>query len=229
MIQERFGLSAKKLRMWAVGLALLAGIVAVLLAVLKGLDVSPQMILDYRPQKTLWIAGVFLLLYALKCVTIFFPVMALWIAAGHLLPAWMAIGVNLAGTLICLTLPYWLGYWAGIRAIDRLTSRHPRFQEVLAHQQENSRFLCFFLRIAGGLSGDVVTLYLGATHTPFLQNLVGGALGIFPKMVLATLIGSNIRDTGSPVFWISLSLSLLLTVGSALGYYIHRKRGAARK
>ena len=85
-------------------------------------------------------------------------------------------------------------------------------------------FLCFFLRAVSCLPGDIVTLYLGATRTPFWHNLLGGTLGILPGMVLATLMGSSIQDPSSPAFWLSAALSVGLAASSALLYAVYWKR-----
>ena len=66
-------------------------------------------------------------------------------------------------------------------------------------------------------------MYLGATHTPFFHNLLGGTLGILPGMILATIMGINIQDPTSPAFWISVALSVGLAVLSTLLYYIYLK------
>ena len=67
-------------------------------------------------------------------------------------------------------------------------------------------------------------MYLGATHTPFLHNLLGGTLGILPGMILATFMGINIQDPSSPAFWISLTLSVGLAILSTVLYYAYLKR-----
>lgn len=169
-------------------------------------------------------ALVLLMLYALKSATIFFPLIILEIAAGHLFSTWTALGINFAGTLIVLTIPYLIGRAAGMEAIQRLTQRYPRFGKILSKQQDNALFLCFFLRIISCLPGDVVTMYLGATKTPFWKNVIAGAIGILPGMILATRMGSNIQNPGSPAFWISAILMTILTTLSVLLYYLYRRR-----
>lgn len=98
----------------------------------------------------------------------------------------------------------------------------PPFKVVLDRQQKNAWFFCFFIRVVGLLPTDLVTMYIGATHIPFLPNLLTGSLGFVPKMILATLVGSSIRDPSSPVFWISIAMSVLLLVGSAVGYRVYQ-------
>lgn len=196
----------------------------VLLFVLSDKDFSVQTILEFTPQNPLCAAIVLLLLYALKSATVVFPLIILEIATGHLFSIWAALGVNFVGILIVLTVPYWIGRFAGMDAIQKLIQKYPRFEKIIDRQQDNSAFICFFLRIIGCLPGDVVTMYFGATCTPFFQNLIAGALGILPDMILATLIGENIQNLESPMFWISALLTVTLSVLSLLLYYLYRCR-----
>ena len=96
-------------------------------------------------------------------------------------------------------------------------------------QSSHSSFLCFFLRVISCLPGDLVTMYLGATHTPFFHNLLGGTLGILPGLILATFMGRSIQDPSSPAFWISAALSVGLTVLSTVLYYVYLKRQKRRE
>ena len=91
-------------------------------------------------------------------------------------------------------------------------------------QQSHSFFLCFFLRIISCLPGDIVTMYLGATHVPYWKNLLAGGLGILPGLILATLMGANIQDPTSPAFWISAGLSVGLAVLSTVLYYLYLRK-----
>lgn len=187
-------------------------------------DLSLDAILTYTPHNSLRSAALLLLFYGLKSATIFFPLLILEMAAGYLFPAPTALVINLLGILIVLTIPYWIGRAAGIRQINKLTEKYPKFQAIMEKQLDHSFFLSFFLRAISCLPGDIVTLYLGATHTSFWQNLVGGALGILPGMVLATFMGVSIQNPSSPAFWISVVLSVGLAVLSTVLYYVYLKR-----
>lgn len=189
--------------------------------------ISLHSILSYIPEDPLLTAFVFLILYALKSATIFFPLLILEVAVGHLFPPLVAFCINFTGMLIVLTVPYWIGRAAGMKHINKLITKYPKFQKILGKQQDHSFFLCFFLRIISCLPGDVVTMYLGATHVPFWQNFGAGLLGILPGMILATFMGISVQDPNSPAFWISVILSVSLAALSTVFYYIylrHQKR-----
>jgi len=187
-------------------------------------EMSVEMLLKFTPKKPLWAAVVLLLLYALKSVTIFFPLLVLEITAGHLLPPAAALAVNILGLVIILTLPYRIGRAVGLDTVEKMISKYPKFKQLVSKQQESSFFWCFFLRAINCLPGDIVTMYLGATKTPFGKNLIGGILGILPGTIMATLMGSSIKDPASPAFWLSAILFVVLSVGSFLIYYIYQRK-----
>ncbi len=219
----------RKHRLWRVTGCVLGGVLLGLAVVLfLYSDISPQTILTDALQNPLLTAGLLLLLYMLKSLTIFFPLLILEMAAGYLFPAPAALIINFLGIGIVLTIPYWIGRALGLRQVSKLTRKYPKFQAIMEKQQNHSFFLCFFLRVISCLPGDIVTMYLGATHTPFSHNLLGGTLGILPGMILATFMGVNIQDPSSPAFWISAALSVGLAVLSIVLYYVYLKRQKGR-
>lgn len=191
---------------------------------LAGPAVSVQTLRDYSPENPILAAILILALYALKSATLFFPLIILEIATGYLFPHWIALFINLTGMFIILSVPYLMGKARGINRIQQLIQKYPRFQRILDKQEENSRFLCFFLRIISCLPGDVVTMYFGAVRIPFAQNLGFGLLGLLPGMVLATLMGSSIQDPSSPAFWLSAISMGALAVLSLLLYYLYQRK-----
>ena len=207
-------------------------------------DCSVQTVLSYTPENPVSAACVLLLLYVLKSATIVFPVIVLEIAAGYLFQTRIALLINLAGLLIILTVPYWVGRISGINTIKKLIQKYPKYQKafslpdnnfpyfcdnpkyeaLLTRQQSNSLFLCFFLRVISCLPGDVVTMYLGATKTSYLQNVTGGLFGVLPGMILATVLGAGMQDPSSPAFRISIALTVFLSAASAGVYSLYRRR-----
>ena len=192
-------------------------------------EFSVQTLLTFTPKNPLAAAVVLLLLYALKSATIVFPLIILELTAGRLFSPVAALLVNYLGLLIMLTVPYWIGRLVGSDAVQKLVKRYPKFHALLDMQHSNSFFLCFFFRIIGGLPADVVTMYFGATKTPYFKNLIGGSFGMLPGMILATLIGETIQNPQSPMFWISVVLKFVLAGVSALMYYLYCRNMAKKE
>lgn len=217
-------MKAKSFFLRIIRYGLLGLIVLAILFLLATGDFSVQALLEFTPEDPTKAAIVLLLLYALKSATIFFPIIVLEIAAGHLFSPLVALGINFAGILIVLTIPYGIGHFGGIDAIQKVVQKYPRLGEIIDKQQEGPFFLCFFLRVISCLPGDIVTMYLGATRMPFWKNIIAGTLGILPGMILATFLGSSIQDPESPAFWISAILMVTLSLLSLLLYYLYRRR-----
>lgn len=193
-------------------------------------DVTAQSILDYAPANP-WLAAVFLLLlYAVKSLSVVFPLIVLNIAGGFLFPPVTAVLVNTLGVLIELTLPYWVGRVSRTNLAGKLMKKYPKLAEAVSFQQGNALFLSFFLRIISCLPGDAVSMYLGAVRLPFAKYLLGSFLGTFPGIITATLIGTSITDPSSPMFWISVLLTIAISVISFLIYFfwIRKKKQEKR-
>ncbi|MFU0826750.1 MAG: TVP38/TMEM64 family membrane protein [Lachnoclostridium sp.] len=186
-------------------------------------EITVQTILDYTPDNLLAAALVLLCLYALKSISIVFPIIVLEVAAGHLFPTIIAFLINISGIVIGMIESYFVGYFSGSGAIDKVTKKYPAIEKIIQKQGSNPFFTCFFLRTLCILPRDGVSIYLGATRVPFGIYLLASTLGSLTNTILATLFGTSITEVTSPVFWISILLMILFAGGSLLVYRIFVK------
>lgn len=187
---------------------------------------SVEAILQYSPDNTFLAAMMMLVLYAAKSMSIVFPMMVLQIVGGHLFSVPVAMVVNIAGMVVLLTLPYWVGYFSGSDLVQKLMKKHPKLQTAVEYQQQDNLFVTFFLRVISILPGDIVSMYFGAVKTPFWTYLLGSSLGTVPGVITSTLIGSSLTEPGSPMFLFSLFLTIFLSVISLLVHHLYRKKKA---
>lgn len=187
--------------------------------VFHGNDISVDSILNYAPENLLFAAGFMLLLYAFKSLSVFFPLMVLKLTTGFLFPPLIAIAVNLMGLTVSLTVAYWIGRASGGTLIEKLSSKYPKLQEIIRRNEENRSLSAFFLRVIYILPLDVVSMYLGTTKMAFPKYLATSLLGVLPSTIAATLLGASITDPTSPMFWISIGL----TIGfSAVSFSVYK-------
>ena len=106
-----------------------------------------------------------LALFAVKSLSIFLYSGLLYAASGVLFPLPVAIAVNLAGTAVMVSLPYWLGKKLGSQAVQYILHRWPK-SAMLHDLRGGSDF--FFVLIV---------------HT--VQTLLVVLLGIYAWIVLA--------------------------------------------
>lgn len=200
----------------------------VLGAILVSVGGSPEALAERLPSSPVPAICAVLALYTIKSETIVFPLNIIEMTAGFLFPTVQAIVVNIAGIALCMTIPFFAGRKVGVTEVAKLTKKYPKFEAIVDFQQDNSLFLCFFMRLLGGFPGDIVTMYFGATGTPYWKNLLGGVLGAVPHMLVAIFFGASIQTPGSPEFWLSAALVVLigaLAVGLYFLYSRHRNKG----
>ena len=160
-------------------------------------DLSVEKILRYTPKEPVKAALLMLVFYAVKSVSFVFPIAVLQLAVGHLFSS----------------------------MVENLTSKYPKLKTVVDYQNGNPLYISFFMRTLNFLPGDAVSLFLGAVKIPFEVYMLGGMLGTFPGVILATIFGANIKNPGSPAFWLSAVLLVMISVFSILIHrYISRKK-----
>ena len=184
---------------------------------------TAETIAALSPRQTFLAASFLVGLYALKSLSICFPMSALTAAGGLLFPFPLALAVNLCGTAVAQTIPFFLGRREQ-GGLEALAERYPRVAGICRAQAENRWLSVFLLRLAGASPGDVVSLILGAAGTPYGVYLSAGLLGGLPRVVCATVLGSALWQPGSPRFWLSLAASGALTALSAAIWLLWRRR-----
>lgn len=185
---------------------------------------SLDILLSVMPSERLAAIAVLMGLFALKSLSIVFPILVIYALSGVLFPPFLAILINLLGTALVLSLPYGLGRLAGTQLVAQIFEKYPKAAHLRDFQQDNAWFFACILRMLGFLPGDVVSMYFGASKLPFFPSLLGGMAGMFPALLAGTFLGDSIRDLSSPLFWISLGAMILLSVVSILLYRRHLKR-----
>lgn len=208
-------------------LRLLPVIFCVILAVLCIIHrdkITLENILTYAPE-SLFEAFLFLmLLYALKSLSVFFPMLILNIAGGMIFPSGLSIAVNVIGVAIMTAIPYFIGAFSGAEGMEKLLSKYKKLSDFVKKRESHVFFDSFFLRIISCLPGDIVSMYFGAAKLDFSRYFWGSMLGIVPGTITASFMGESIRDPLSPKFIISLSVTLFMAVLSIVIYRISNKK-----
>lgn len=181
-------------------------------------------IVSYTPEEPLLAALVLLGLFALKSVTLFIYSGILYAASGVLFELPFAVLVNLAGSFLMVSIPYFIGRRAGRRALAAMVEKNGKLRLLRDAMNTNAFFLSFFLRILGLLPSDLVGMYLGASGLSYPHYVLGSLLGLLPTTITFALMGMSADDIGSPAFLISAGIELAMMLVSALVYYLWQGR-----
>lgn len=184
-------------------------------------DTSVADIVNYTPENPFLAACILIGLYALKSISIVFPLIVLNISAGMLFSPFLAIVVNLIGSFVASAIPYFIGRFVGRGVVIKIMKKYKKFSEMSKMPLvQNPWFYSYFLRVISILPGDLVSMLLGSIKLKFTPYILGSLLGILPGMLAATFMGTAISDPTSPEFIIALVGTIFLSV---LSYLIYRK------
>ncbi len=86
-------------------------------------DFSTDAIVAVLPKNTVGAIAVMMALFVLKSLAVTFPIAVIWVVSGLMFPLPLALSVSLAGTVLGLTLPFWIGRFSGFGLMDRLTKK----------------------------------------------------------------------------------------------------------
>ncbi len=197
---------------------------ALLWMFLTGRSLSIDDILNYTPSQPflavlfLWIA------FALKSLTLVFPVLLLFAVSGQLFPLPVALIVSIVGITITLTIPYFIGRASELDFSDRLMARYPKLQEIRCIRNKNEFFFSFLSRAVGVLPCDVLSMYFGSTRLRFSSYITGAVLGFMPDTVCATILGQKITDIHSVGFLITLSVNIIACIASYFLFLWYKRK-----
>ena len=197
---------------------------AILFYLLHSKSVSVQDIVNYTPENLYLAAVVLVCLYALKSMTLVFPLSALYLAAGVIFPTPAAILVSSAGLCVSLSLPYCLGYFLGKNAVGKLLTKYEKTKELKKFRMKNEWLFAYILRAIKILPADLVSLFLGAEKMHFWKYILGSFAGLFPTLVSTIAIGSFASEPGSAAFILSSVITALFTFLPLLAYPVIMKR-----
>lgn len=198
-------------------LALMAGYL------LSGHDVSVENLKDFAPSAPVLAAGFLLALYAFKSLTVVFPIIVLNVLGGFLFSPTQALVIKFLGVAVDMAIPYAIGKLSGAALVQELEAKYPKFSRFFGEDPSDLFFLSFFLRAISCLPGDLVSMYFGAISMPFGKYLLGSFLGMLPGTIAATLLGMSITDPTSPLFWLSVGLTVGFSVAAFIAHLLLKR------
>lgn len=191
----------------------------------SGEPLSVDTILRYTPKNEILAVGILLAFFALKSLTIIFPLSILYLASGILFQPMTAVLISTIGFSITTTIPYWIGRYSGKEKVQEICRKYPKAEKLAEYQKKNVLFACFITRIVGFLPCDAVSMYFGACDTAYSVYLVSGIVGSMLSIATTTLLGEKISDPFSIEFIIVLLCRVIVSVGAvAINYYLNNKK-----
>lgn len=187
-------------------------------------DISLDTILAYSQENTLLIVVAILALFALKGVAMLIYSGMLFAASGILLPLPLAIGVNIVGSAVMVTVPYYLTRFIGGDMAEKIAERYPKVSSLMQKRGDSDLFFTLVLRIINLIPVEALGIYLSAAGVRYTPYIIGSVLGFLPSAVLFPIMGTNIENVHSPEFLIALALQLGFMTLSFVALKIYQRR-----
>jgi len=216
-----------KITSWATAAVI---VVFAVLALIFRRRITVESIVGFTPEN-LWLAGlVFMLLYALKSLTSVVYVKLLYLAAGLVFPLPAAVAVSVAGSLVELVIPYFIGRVGGRGLADYMLKRYPKLERLSALRNCSNFWFSVFARATGIFPLDPVSIYFGACGMPFPAFMLGSTAGLLPVLLVTVILGTEATEPGSPAFVLSAVLFIVLQAGAAAAFliWIHKNNAAIK-
>ena len=101
---------------------------------------------------------------------------------------------------------------------------YPKLSVLKDVPQKHPLSSSVMIRLLGILPGDLVSMYFGAGRASFSRYLAGTLIGLFPSIVIFSVMGMSAGDITSPAFWISVAAEIILVLTSFIILFCIRKK-----
>ena len=212
-----------------VAVAFAIWVVIVIACIIYREHITVENIVKLIPQNSPAAILVMLLLFAMKSVTVFVYSGLLYAASGILFSLPQAVIVNVIGTVVMASIPFFVGRKAGSARLRRIEEKHPKLDAFCQIKKQKPLFVCLLVRLIGIFPSDIVGIYFGASGMKYRTYICGTVLGFLPMVVCFSVMGMSIDDVGSPEFVISAAVEIAFIIISFVSYFVWRARQRRKK
>lgn len=164
--------------------------------------------------------------YIVKALVFVIPASLVYVAVGVIMDPRIAVAVNLLGILIEVSVTYWLGYFLGKEAVTKILSKKEAGRKLLSRNVQDKIPVLLGIRAIPAFPIDFVSLFYGASGCSFVKYAFISLLGISWRVILFTLIGSEVFD------WIPMDKIILIVICCipvGVVYYLYKKLYVKKK
>ena len=208
-------------------------VLLVVVCLVVGSRISWSNLLTYTPPNLLLAAVGILALYAVKSLSVVFPLSVLYIACALWFGRWGGLMMCSLGLTVSCTLPYLIGRRFGAGVVEHLIRKYPRLDKLYQAGSSNQVMLSYLLRIVTVLPGDFCSLFLGACSVSYPRYLLGSMLGLSPLMIVHVLLADMVAQSLTGSLWEvltpqSVGLVVILIGVSILSSVVLNRRWSSR-
>ena len=165
--------------------------------------------------------------YALKSVVFVVPAMMIYVSVGISFDTPTALILNLIGLAVEVTITFFLGRFLGGEYVTNLLNKNKGTQKLLNMKTKTKNSFLFAARVLPAFPIDFTSLFLGSSDYKFIPYFLISLLGIYPRVLLFTIIGDSIYKYIPKELLIKL---IIVAIPLAIiGFFVYRLIKKRRK
>lgn len=222
---DKYGKIVKALQITS--FIVMLGMVVLCLIFLKKNNISVKNVdalTGYLVGGTLTITLIMVGFSIVKSFALIFPPAVLFVLSGIVFGDMLtAVLVNTLATACSLVLPYFLGKFMGLDAVNSLKNRFKAIKKLDDFADENAFSLVLIFKAGGLMPSDLSSLIFGAMNIPFSKYFVASNIGLLFLNILWTLVGVK-GDLSNPFSFLYALPALIFAVCGAVFISVRQKK-----
>lgn len=227
---DKYGKIVKVLQI--ISFIVMLGMVVLCLVFLKKNNISVKNVdalTGYLVGGTLTITLIMVGFSIIKSFALIFPPAVLFVLSGIVFGDMAtAVLVNAIATACSLVLPYFLGKFMGMDAVNSLKNRFKAIKKLDDFADENAFSLVLIFKAGGLMPSDLSSLIFGAMNIPFSKYFIASNIGMLFLNVLWTLVGVK-GDLSNPLSFVYALPALIFAICGAVFISVRQKKRNSQK
>ncbi len=145
---------------------------------------------SYFTGGTLTVALLFIVIHVVKSAALLVSPVILYVLAGMVFDnLWVALIVGFIGSFLSLIMPYYLGRFLGLDAVNALKKRFKAIEKIDGFTEKNAFGIVFICKVGAIMPSDLNSLVFGAMNLPFGKYFLSSNIALIILDILWTLLG----------------------------------------
>ena len=161
--------------------------------------------------------------FVIKGFVVFIPYAVIAISTMALLDFPAALMTVIVGTIVNLSVPYWVGRLTKDDWIQKILNKIPKARPYF--EASDNLFLVSFTLRALNLSNECLGLLFGSAGLKYIPYMIANGIAILPSAISYVIIGKDmnlIESLSSPIFWAAIVVDCLMV--AVMTVYFRRKK-----
>ena len=161
--------------------------------------------------------------FVIKGFVVFIPYAVIAISTMALLEFPAALMTVIVGTIVNLSVPYWVGRLTKDDWIQKILDKIPKARPYF--EASDNLFLVSFTLRALNLSNECLGLLFGSAGLKYIPYMIANGIAILPSAISYVIIGKDmnlIESLSSPIFWAAIVVDCLMV--AVMTVYFRRKK-----